>query len=268
MAALARQGWPDNAGKPGPWPRAFRNSRRWCFLTMRPGAEPIKALVEVFLDTWQFEAADPARINRRDEWIKLLLADSEPRLPDLLDETERRYKELNQSKPLAYLIYLDQGEELYARAEERQRRRFSEIIALGLSDPRLRALMSMRTDFLGELHKDEPLFGAHMPINVPPLREAQLREVIERPTELLSARFESDQLALDLANRTAEDSTKDAGALPAIRQSASFATNARKRLRPSAAPSAISNAREQRTVPHSSVAKAQRIRGAYLEPMD
>jgi formylglycine-generating enzyme required for sulfatase activity len=76
--------------------------------------------------------------------------------------------------------------------------------------------MSMRTDFLGELHKDEPLFGAHMPINVPPLRETQLREVIERPAELLSARFESDQLALDLANRTAEDSTKDAGALPLL----------------------------------------------------
>ena len=83
------------------------------------------------------------------------------------------------------------------RAEERQRRRFSEILAQGLGDPRLRAMMSIRADFLGELQKDEPLVDAHRQINVPPLREAQLREVVSRPAELLSARFETDHLAAD-----------------------------------------------------------------------
>ena len=80
------------------------------------------------------------------------------------------------------------------RAEERQRRRFSEILAHGLSDRRLRALMSMRTDFLGALQNDEPLFAVHRQIDVPPLREAELREVVSRPAELLSARFETDDL--------------------------------------------------------------------------
>ena len=32
-------------------------------------------------------------------------------------------------------------------------------------------LMSMRSDFLGELQKDEPLFKVHRKIDVPPLRE-------------------------------------------------------------------------------------------------
>ena len=32
---------------------------RWCFLTLKPGTEPLKALVETFLDTWQFDAGDP-----------------------------------------------------------------------------------------------------------------------------------------------------------------------------------------------------------------
>ena len=77
------------------------------------------------------------------------------------------------------------------RAGERERRRFSEILAQDLGDPRLRAMMSMRADFFGDLQKDEPLYSVHRLINVPPLREAQLREVVSRPAALLSARFEN-----------------------------------------------------------------------------
>src|SRR6516225_6127213 len=52
IAALRRQAWPETAGGDiGSWPPVFQNSRRWCFLTMRPGAEPIKALVEAFLES-------------------------------------------------------------------------------------------------------------------------------------------------------------------------------------------------------------------------
>ena len=42
-------------------------------------------------------------------------------------------------------------------------------------------LTSMRSDFLGELQKDEPLFKVRRQIDVPPLREAELREVVSRP---------------------------------------------------------------------------------------
>ena len=54
LAALKRQAWPDDAQTSRPWPVVFRNSRQWCFLTLKPGAEPIKALVDCFLDAWQF----------------------------------------------------------------------------------------------------------------------------------------------------------------------------------------------------------------------
>jgi formylglycine-generating enzyme required for sulfatase activity len=217
LAALTRQAWPETASDAGPWPRVFQNSRQWCFLTVRPGVEPIKALVEAFLEKWQFHAGDPARIRQRNEWIELLLDENrKTNLPDLLDETERRQKELNQSKPPAFFLYIDQGEELYVRAEPRQRGRFSEILARGLRDPRLRALMSIRSDFLGALQGDEPLFDARRQIDVPPLREAQLREVVSSPAALLSARFETEVLAADIARRTAEESAKDAGALPLL----------------------------------------------------
>jgi formylglycine-generating enzyme required for sulfatase activity len=216
IAALVRQAWPETAEAPGAWPPAFNASRRWCFLKLKPGAEPVRALVEPFLWTWQFDAVDPRRAGLQSRWVGKLL-DRKVTLRDLLDATQARYRdELHQPEPPAFLIYIDQGEELYARSEERERRRFSEILVHGLGDPRLRAMISMRADFFGDLQKDEPLYIAHRQINVPPLREAQLHEVVSRPAVLLSACFEPEELAADIAGRTAQESAKDAGALPLL----------------------------------------------------
>ena len=192
LAALKRQAWPEEAGAPNAWPAVFQDSRQWCFLSLKPGTDPLKALVESFLDTWQFEATDPERVKQQHGWIELLRGKAT--LSDLIDATERRRKELDQPKPPAFLLYVDQGEELYVRAEEHQRRRFSELLAQALPDPRLRTMMSMRSDFLGSLQNDEPLFKARQQIDVPPLREAELREVVSRPAQLLAARFESEGL--------------------------------------------------------------------------
>jgi formylglycine-generating enzyme required for sulfatase activity len=217
LAALKRQAWPERAGSTADWPRAFQESRLWCYLKLQPGTEPLKTIVETFLETWQFDAGDPGRIKHRNEWVELLLDDKrKTSLIDLLNETERRYQELNRPKPPAFFLYVDQGEELYVRADNRQRRRFSSLIAESLGDPRLHVVMSLRADFFGELQRDEALFRAHRLINVPPLREKQLRDVVGCPAELLSARFETEHLSEDIARRTAEESTKDAGALPLL----------------------------------------------------
>jgi formylglycine-generating enzyme required for sulfatase activity len=48
------------------------------------------------------------------------------------------------------------------------------------------------------------------------LREADLREVISRPAQLLSARFETENLIDIITQRTAEDSIRDVGALPLL----------------------------------------------------
>jgi formylglycine-generating enzyme required for sulfatase activity len=215
LASLKRQAWPEGVDTATEWPSAFRESRRWCFLTLKPGTEPLKALVESFLNTWQFDATDPERVKQQNGWIELL-RDGKAMLRDLLDATERRYKELDRTKPPAFFLYVDQGEELYVRAEERQHHRFSEVIAQGVADPHLYMLMSMRADFLGELQKDESLFKVHRKIDVPPLRETELRVVVRRPAELLSARFETDGLADVITRRAAEDSVKDVGALPLL----------------------------------------------------
>jgi hypothetical protein len=215
LAALKRQAWPEEAHTPNAWPLAFQDSRQWCFLTLRPGTDPLKALVNSFLDTWQFAATDPERVKHKNGWIELL-RDGEATLSDLIDATERRGKELDQPKLPASFLYIDQGEELYIRAEQSEGRRFSELLAHALSDPRLRAMMSLRSDFLGHLQNDEPLFKARHLIEVPPLGEEELREIVSRPAQLLAARFETEGLIDIITRRTAEDSIKDVGALPLL----------------------------------------------------
>ena len=215
LAALKRQAWPEGAQRPNAWPGNFQDSRQWCYLSLKPGADPLKALVESFLDTWQYAATDPERVTRQYGWMQALHC-GKATLGDLIDATERRRKELDQPKAPSFLLYIDQGEELYVRAEERQRRRFSELLVQALSDRRLRAMMSMRSDFLGHLQNDEPLFKARQQIDVPPLREAELRDVVSSPARLLAARFETESLIDIMTRRAAEDAVKDVGALPLL----------------------------------------------------
>ena len=215
LGALKRQAWPDDAATPGRWPQRFADSRRWCFLRLTPGTDPVKALVDEFLRTWQLDPTDADDAAKAKGWVDRLTA-GELSLASLLDATERQYETLGLPKPAAFFLYVDQGEELYVRAEETQRQRFSALIADGVRDPRLYAMMSLRADFFGALQNDAALFNVHRQINVPPLREAELMAVVSRPAEILGANFASPQLAADLARRTAEESTKDAGALPLL----------------------------------------------------
>lgn len=215
IAALKRQTWPQQSGAPDVWPSRLTGSRHWQFLTMRPGAEPVRSLVEVFLGPSPPNQTDSAWIGRCIEWHDGLLAQKFT-LSDLLGATVDQSVDLQQAELPKPFLYIDQGEELYVRAEQHERIRFSELLAAGLGDGRLRAVMSLRADFLGELQKDEPLYDVSCKIDVPPLREAQLRELVGRPAALLGARFESDSLVANIAQRAAEDSTKDAGALPLL----------------------------------------------------
>jgi len=215
IAALRHQAWPQHSGAPDRWPPRLADSRHWHFLAIRPGAEPVRSLVEVFLAPSPPNQTDSAWVNRCTEWLDGLLA-KKFTLSDLLDQTGGRHVDLQQTELSTFFLYIDQGEELYVRAEEHERRRFSELLAAGLGDKRLRAVMSLRADFLGELQKDEPLYDVSRKIDVPPLRELQLRELVSRPAALLGARFESDSLAANISHRAAEDSTKDAGALPLL----------------------------------------------------
>ena len=102
---------------PGEWPSAFQNSRRLVFLSIKPGTDPLKALVASFLDTWQFQATDFERIKQQNGFLDLL-REGKATLPDLIDATERRRNELDLPRPPGIFLYVDQGEELYVRSRK------------------------------------------------------------------------------------------------------------------------------------------------------
>jgi hypothetical protein len=155
LASLLRQGFPEHAANAGAWPQAFHDSRRWCFLTLRPGTEPLNALVTEFLRAWQLDPTRTQWVERLDEWVTGLL-DGRRKLSELLNATGLHCDRIGQPSPRAFFLYVDQGEELYVRAGVDQRRRFSEILADGLADPRLRALMSLRSNSSATFEEQGP----------------------------------------------------------------------------------------------------------------
>jgi TIR domain len=72
LAALKRQAWPERADRAPEWSHAFQESRRWCYLALKPGTGPLKALAESFVDTWRFGATHLERVKHQNGWIELL----------------------------------------------------------------------------------------------------------------------------------------------------------------------------------------------------
>ena len=80
LAALKRQAWPEEAGAPNAWPAVFQDSRQWCFLTLKPGTEPIKALVES-LPRHLAIRRDRSRAGEAAAWLDRAVARARRRCP-------------------------------------------------------------------------------------------------------------------------------------------------------------------------------------------
>ena len=89
LAAFKRQAWPSDAGAPNIWPQVFQDSRRWCFLKLKPGTEPLRALVEPFLRHMAIRRR-PIRDGKNAARVDRSLLDGKATLRDLLNATERR----------------------------------------------------------------------------------------------------------------------------------------------------------------------------------
>jgi formylglycine-generating enzyme required for sulfatase activity len=210
IGALKRQRWP---GAKQPWPDALKDSRAWAYLAMKPGEDPVAALASEFAALWFADATDPQWVARRNEWTKLL-GEGRAGLADLIRTTDKRFDELALTPPPRLFLYIDQGEELYARAPTPERKRFSEIIAEGLrkQPQRLIVMTSQRADYFGELQANSALFNLTEVISVPPLDTDSLALVLREPARVLGVGFESDDLIRHVVG-SAEDQP---GALPLL----------------------------------------------------
>ena len=184
-----------------PWPAQLSQSRTWPRLTLTPGPEPLRSLAVAFLRQW----LDPLKVEFREEanrWRKLFFeGDSLDGLIEALDAFLLRKKG---DRPARYLLYIDQGEELYTRGgrepnqdntaketqAQKEARRFSELVADAARDPRLVAIMSARSDFLGRLQADAPLQAVKQQIDIAPLLPEGLSDVVRGPAASLEVTFE------------------------------------------------------------------------------
>jgi WD40 repeat protein len=212
LSALKSMRWPGAApAAANSWPKALHSSRTWVRLIMRPGEAPLEALAEALTRLWQLDSKDPEQAALPRKWAKGLSA-GDNTLADLIGATQEELKRREGEAPERILLYVDQGEELYTRASQNDAKRFSEVLAEGLGDPRLHAFASMRSDYFGRLQADEPLFKCYEHVDVLPLDHARLQEVVTAPARALDVIFEDDQTA----DRIAAAAASEPGALPLL----------------------------------------------------
>ena len=210
IGSLKRQRWPHRAS----WPSTLKDSRAWAYLSMKPGEDPIDAMMSEFTALWFSDPTDPKRVDRRREWAERLRAGS-ARLADVIKASDDHlHNSLSLTPPPRFFLYIDQGEELYARSAPAERKRFSEIIADGLAhDPqRLIVLTSQRADYYGELQANARLFDLTEKIDVPPLKADNITLVLREPARVLGVGFESD----DLVSHVIRAAEGQPGALPLL----------------------------------------------------
>jgi TPR repeat protein len=205
LSALKSMRWPrTDSTTANSWPQGLQNSRAWVRLTMRPGEAPLEGLAEAVTRLWQLDAKDPEQAALPRKWARALSA-GDNTLAELINATQDELKKREGEAPERILLYIDQGEELYTRAAHKDANRFSEVLAEGLGDARLRAFASMRSDYFGRLQGDEPLFKCYEHVDVPPLDSAQLHEVVTAPARALGVAFEDDQTAIRITTAAAAE---------------------------------------------------------------
>ena len=161
LAALMRQAWPETAEAAGRMAAGFRRqpplvlSHAQAGHRAGPGAGRAVPL-DLAVRRGRSERAE----RRRTGWSMLIDGKVTPARPARRDRSALTRSCNSPSRRLSSSTSIRARSFTCARRSA-QRRRFSEILAHGLGDPRLRAMMSMRADFFGDLQKDEPLYAAH-----------------------------------------------------------------------------------------------------------
>ena len=214
VAALKRQQWPAGDA----WPAALAESRSWLPLTIRPENKPLKALALTFTRLLHERSSD--QDEDAEGWVRRFrdgagFSDLIRAVKDYLGQ------KLAGDSPRAFLLYIDQGEELYASREregkldtaaKRDAEAFSRVIAEAAVRGDCRVLFSRRSDYYGSLQEDEALFAVTRRVDVPPMPVDALCQAIERPATALGVRFEPPAMPGYLAGATA----REAGALPLL----------------------------------------------------
>ncbi len=177
-------------------------------IAFRPGADPVQALAaalaQTLADTPDLAGALAAEQAHREA------LETEDGLARLARLTTQR------SGSAGLLVYADQGEELCSRAPAALARRFLTLIrqALEAEDPRLRFLMSVRSDQIGDLLDLDAAFAKHLEgatLFLRRMTRSELMEALSRPLSVAKIPHE-----VGLLYALAQDAENEPGYLPHI----------------------------------------------------
>ncbi|MEM7441881.1 MAG: TIR domain-containing protein, partial [Pseudomonadota bacterium] len=207
LAALRSRMWPGDVDRD--WPVDIDSSPGWLPVVVTPGVKPTKELARSIVKTW---LDSPSEIEREaSAWAKLFHDGSE--LTELAraarEEIARR---TGADPPAKALLYVDQGEELYTRADPADAAVFSRLLAGAIGHPDVMMMASLRADYYGQWQADEPFFRNGDRIDVPPLTKEQIERVVREPAARLGVRFENP----DIVGVIAEATWKEPGGLPML----------------------------------------------------
>jgi formylglycine-generating enzyme required for sulfatase activity/tRNA A-37 threonylcarbamoyl transferase component Bud32 len=177
---------------------ALEEGLSWRVATMLPGRHPIEVLAVTLEPILGLEV----------ETI-LALARQEPEaLPRAIQQHRRAHA------GSAFLLFVDQAEELFTLAGASETAEFSQVLARLLQHGRTPLLFSVRGDFVTRLAA-LPLLGPEISRSLyllPPITDEKLREVIVAPARARNVQFENDALIRTLIDST----TGSPGGLPLL----------------------------------------------------
>ena len=187
----------------GVLPRLRRAGRQWLVVPpLRPKAKPLVALAK----SWALA------LERAGEWRGLheqLKEAARSDSPAVLLQSWAEDLQMAAAAPDAQiLLSIDQGEELFteAEAEAEEKQGFLAVLGAALSQPLpLQAVMSMRTDAVGELEQVAALVNRFETMSLGPLPMVRYREIIEGPAKVAGLNVEEAFVAKAVRDTETED---------------------------------------------------------------
>lgn len=183
-------------------------SRDWAVRFFRPGMDPLRALSIPLVTLLQVETDEVermAQIRRLADY----LGDGTLTLADVGAWMREKRPDLSR-----LILVADQFEELYTECrDEALRQAFIKALLSARTEHSLSPVLTLRADFYGRILEHRALGEAVDAglLNVLPMSEQELREVIEKPALKMDRSFEPG-----LVNRLLEDVMEQPGTLPLL----------------------------------------------------
>jgi tetratricopeptide (TPR) repeat protein len=194
--------------------------RFWNVLSLRPGAEPLRALAAAFNPRAEDQGAASYAAKITDEAEKLRTSDT-----DLLLHMIRQELDRAEGKPDRLLLYVDQWEELYAQAPpttEKERavlhaadvKRFIDLLLNAARSAPVTLVGTVRADFYDPLigHEDIRAVLPAQQILLGSISRSELEQTIIEPAKKVGLAFDPPSLV----QRILDEAGEDEGMLPLL----------------------------------------------------